>query len=316
MGRRRANQGSPNAGKPKLPDPVLEVFSVAPESISVPELFKIVEGFSQERRKQLERLNKAQEAINEVYNSFTVEQRVRFFSMLYDRFAERYDEHMGVETKHYPAIRRVMVFAMPYLRLPILDLTAGTGEPLKYAIEYMDASKALREAGIPLTERISPHLAPDSPVQTDLTYQIHANEVSHRMLENAERKLSGFGKVGFTDYSALTLPDHLKGKFSTVICSQTFHLIADEDKTRLVISIREALRPGGFAVIMEEDPFRITPTAPIEAVSLFLRSVVRPIKPDALIGRFEVNGFTKLEERAVAPIDSEHSMRLHIFQKN
>ncbi len=238
--------------------------------------------------------------IGKIYSSFSLADRVRFFSMLYDAFAERYDEHMGVETNHYGAIKRLMGFADPHLRLPLLDITAGTGEPLRYALERVALGKKMREVSLPT----------DMPLQ-DSGLAI-ANEISPKMLERARAKLSG---VEFVSHSAYELP--FGERFSTVLCSQTFHLIADEDKVRLVRSIHGSLLPGGIAIIIEEDPFRISQTEPIEAVSLFLRAIVRPIKhPGKLIGYFTTNGFVKLEDRAVVPIDSEHVMRLHLFRKS
>ncbi len=270
-------------------------------SVSAEELFVRVNEFAIEKRKHRETIAEAQAAINKIYSSFPPDERVHFFSMLYDRFAERYDEHMGVETRHYQAIERVLQYASPFIYCPILDITAGTGEPLRYALEILEMGKKMRALGL------------RTAVQEQASSLIVANEISQKMLEKARAKLDG---VQFTGNSAYDLPDTYRGRFATVICSQTFHLISDEDKPRLVRSIKDSLAPGGIAVVIEEDPFRISQTAPIEAVSLFLRAIVRPIRPDALIGRFEVSGFTKLEERAVAPIDSEHVMRLHLFRKN
>ena len=266
--------------------------------LSVDALFEVTIQFANEKREHHELILKAERAINEIYGRFEESQRVRFLSKLYDKFAERYDIHMGSETGHYRAIKRVLGYAEPYLELPIIDLSAGTGEPMMFALENM-GSKGFRGA------------------DNGLTYQIHVNEISAKMLGIAECKLGRVPKVGFTDYSALDLPEHLKGRFRTVLCSQTFHIISEEDKLRYVSAIREALVTGGHAIVMEEDPFRITPTPSIEPVSLFLRSVVAPIKHrGTLIAYFENNGFTRLEDRAVSPIDAEHSMRLHIFEKS
>ncbi len=261
--------------------------------------FDLVNDYAAEKRKERKGLEEEQRFIRRAYDSFSLPERVRFFSMLYDAFSERYDEHMGVETNHYGAIRRLMGFAAPYLRLPLLDVTAGTGEPLKYALERIKLGRRMAELGLP----------GDVPAQESALAV--ANEISPKMLGIAKQKLQG---VEFASHSAYDLP--YGERFRTVLCSQTFHIIADEDKPRLVRSIHGALLPGGIAIIMEEDPFRISQTAPIEAVSLFLRAIVRPIKPQALIGLFEVTNFEKLEERAVSPIDSEHSMRLHIFRKS
>ena len=121
----------------------------------------------------------------------------------------------------------------------------------------------------------------------------------------------------FTDFDAYELPEHLCGQFKTALCSQTFHLIADKDKTRLVKSLHKALEPGGIAVVIEEDPFVVSSTPYIEGVSIFISSVAAPIRHvEDFIGLFESMDFQKLEARAVWPIDEKHSMRLHLFQKN
>jgi len=251
---------------------------------------------------------KAQNAIEEIYQRYSPAQRVSFFAMLYDRFSESYDSHMH-ETGHYRAIRRSMQFAMPYLRPPILDLTAGTGEPLMYALEFMEACGGLRKGPLDM-------LVPKFGAQeVSLEHTAFANEISGMMLAKARLKLAG-RDVGFTSNNAYELPEGLNGKFNTVLCAQTFHLISDEDKGKLVRSMREALAPGGIAIVLEEDPFRITQSIYIDSLSLFLRAVVRPVKPDILVGRFEVGGLTKLEDSAASPIDSEHAMRLHIFSNN
>ncbi len=289
-----------------LRDPLAELINLGQRSepVSIDKLFGLVQGFSLEKRKEREKLAEAQEFIFRAYNRFSPSQRVKFFSMLYDRFAERYDEHMGIETNHYQAIKRVMWYAAPYIRFPLLDITAGTGEPLKYALEIAQISKRIRQL-----ELETPYLAPNG--RGSLAY---ANEISPNMLAKAKEKLER--KARYTSHSAYSLPQEWREKFKTVLCSQTFHIISDKDKPRLVASIRDALTPDGTAIIIEEDPFKISQTPPIEAVSLFLRSVVSPIKNyGTLIAYFENAGLERLEERAVSPIDEEHSMRLHMFTK-
>ncbi len=244
-----------------------------------------------------------------VYNGFTLSKRAQFFSMLYDLFSERYDEHMH-STGHFQAIKMAMLYAMPYLRTPMLDLTSGTGEPLKYAIEFVGS-------GIPLLRPPLDVLAPPSgPLMTEFGNVYYANEISPKMRGISESKLAGLGEVRFTGHNAMKLPKELKGRFATVLCSQTFHLISDDDKTRLVRSIRESLVRGGVAVVIEEDPFKITQTIEIEPVSLLLRAVVCPIGyPEKLDVYFVTNGFSRLAFSATAPIDAEHNMILHLFEK-
>jgi SAM-dependent methyltransferase len=311
MGGRRFRETTGGGGrKPPIPGPLEELIMLAESKKPVSEerLFGFLGEFGKERRKYREALSQAERKIFQIYSHFTPAQRVNFFAMLYDRFAENYDSHMGIETRHYEAIRRTLMFAMPHLRAPILDLTAGTGEPLMYALEFMEAGRSLHEGAL---GRYAP---PTHLYSLDLEYPAFANEISPKMLGRARAKLAG-RDVGFLSGNAYELPLELRGRFSTVLCAQTFHLISDDDKTRLVRSIRDALAPGGVAVVLEEDPFRITQTDYIEPLSLFLRAIVRPVKPDILIGRFEVGGFSKIDETASAAIDSEHVMRLHLFSK-
>ncbi|VVC03324.1 Uncharacterised protein [Candidatus Bilamarchaeum dharawalense] len=281
----------------ELPRPIAELLK---GKVSVGRLFELVNEFAVEKRKRDLVIERAQVAIKQVYDGFTPEERVRFFAMLYDQFSDRYDEHMGIETRHYQAIEAVMQYAAPFLRMPMVDLTAGTGEPMKYAMGIIERSERKRELKI-----VEPLMA---PVQD--SDEVAINEISERMLAKAWAKLGK--KVAHLNGSAYDFS--LKG-FRTVLCSQTFHLIKDEDKPRLVRAIHHALVPGGVAVVMEEDPFRISPTAPIESVALFIRAIAMPVSPQHLIGYFTANGFTKLQERAVAPIDEFHSMRLHLFEK-
>ncbi|MFH1785938.1 MAG: class I SAM-dependent methyltransferase [Candidatus Micrarchaeota archaeon] len=285
----------------RLPRPILELLAADPRTVSVPNLFRLVNEFAVEKRKRDIVIEKAQAAIKQIYDSFNLAQRVRFFAMLYDQFSDRYDQHMGIETRHYQAIRTVLQYAAPFLRTPIVDLTAGTGEPMRYVQEILERSRIMRAAGIDHAL-----LAPEQEIQP-----VHINEVSPKMLEKAREKLGI--DIRHTNMSAY---DFSIGGFRTVVCSQTFHLISNDDKPRMVRAIKDALVTGGIAVVIEEDPFRISPVLPLD-IALFLDAIVRPLKhPGELIGHFITNGFTKLEERAVAPIDEFHSMRLHLFVKN
>jgi len=316
MGGRRAqlagNRTRTNGkfGEPSL-DSLKELIALADQKteVSLERFFSLVIGFGIERRKHHKLLGEAEEYIHAAYNRFSPENRVRFFAMLYDMFADGYDLHM-LTTGHYQAVRRVLGFAAPHIRFPILDITAGTGEPLKYVMESCAAASEVREAAH-LLSRADELLAilPGDAAQPGLFF---ANEISQKMLAEGQKKISG---VVFTNHSAYDLPAEYAGKFPTVLCANTFHLVSDEDKTRLVLAIKNALAPEGKAVIIEEYPFRISPTPQIEPISMFLRAVAVPIKQGTLISYFETNGFTDLEEKASAPIDSEHKMWVHIFRK-
>ena len=216
------------------------------------------------------------------------------------------------DTGHYQAINQVLWYACPRIRTPLLDITAGTGEPLKYVLGWIEHARELR-CTIPRMDELISRLPHDKSI-FDHDCPTYANEISQRMLYIARGKLSNH-RVVFTHHSAYDLPEDMAGGFNTVLCSQTFHLIPEEDKMRLVKSIHRALADDGIAIVIEEDPFRISPTPQIEPVSLFLRSIVCPVKIRTLIAYFETNGFTPLVETAVAPIDSEHAMHLHMFRK-
>jgi ubiquinone/menaquinone biosynthesis C-methylase UbiE len=288
-------------------DPLLDLRELGERGATVSGLFTAVDRFCDEKREQSGRLREAERAIGQAYLDLPPRRRARFFSALYDRFSDGYDQHMA-ETGHYAAIRRCLQYAMPFLSTPMIDLTTGTGEVLSYALEFSAQANALGRQGL---EMLALRNACGRPIFPQAAY---ANEISAKMLEKAHGKMDE-RVVTFASHDALALPAGLAGMFGTALCSQTFHIISDEDKGKLVHSMRRALAPGGFAVVLEEDPFRITQSVYIEALSLFLRAVVRPIKPGTLIALFETNGFSKLEDSAIAPIDSEHSMRVHIFQK-
>ena len=272
------------------------------EEVDAEGLFRIVGEFLDQQRSHHAQLAVMETCIWDAYERFTPAERVKFFSILYDRFSERYDTHMGEQTGHYAAIERLLWFAAPRLEFPMLDITAGTGEPLSYALHITKAGLH----GFP-DQRWRPPLPPEPDGA------VFANEISGKMLGTAKRKLRSLPDEAFMNGSAYDVP--LEG-MATVLCSQTFHLIPDEDKMRLVQAIHRSLRKGGTAIVMEEDPFRISPTPSIEEVSMFLRAVVKPIKHRGkLQGLFATNGFVNLEERAAFPIDPHHIMRLHLFQK-
>ncbi|MBN1170433.1 class I SAM-dependent methyltransferase [Candidatus Micrarchaeota archaeon] len=258
------------------------------EPIPMPVFFNTIRSFSKEKRKHHQSIQEKEHEILEVYGGFSQHDRVEFFSMLYDDFAANYDRHMGTETGHYESIKKVLGFAAHMIKLPMIDITAGTGEPLKHAIEMIWQKRTMR-----------------SPSE-----RIVANEISDKMAEQAKRKHS---EVEFTAHNALDLP--WEAEFSTVLCSQTFHLISEEDKISLIRSIHRILAKNGIAIVIEEDPFRISETPSIEPVAMFLRAVAQPIKPRTLCAQFETSGFKNLEISAQYPIDEHHVMKVHLFEK-
>ncbi|MBD3209837.1 methyltransferase domain-containing protein, partial [Candidatus Micrarchaeota archaeon] len=263
--------------KKKFPGKLLENDNQENRTTGPENLFKAVKEFCNDRHAERDLLSEAEEAIRRIYGRYSEEERDEFFSRLYDEFSENYDQHMGVETGHYNAMRVLAFNAGAHLKAPVLDITAGTGELMAYVIDCMEIGDLFRESEfIRKKWGVFPQLESCMECDSSLSHLFFVNEISPRMLAKAEEKLQ-HRSVGYLQESAYELPKELREEFSTVVCSQTFHLIPDEDKVRLAVSIREALAPGGVAVVMEEDPFRITPTPQIEPISMFLRSVVSPI---------------------------------------
>ncbi len=268
-------------------------------------VFRKMQEFKADKREKQEHMRRQEMEVRREYEAFTPEERVMFFRMHYDEISDNYDWHMGVETNHYEAMGEVLWYAGQYLHAPLLDITAGTGELLLYVLELMEASRTLSSAG--LNGRLMSRF-PESDGGI-----VTANEISVRMLGKAREKLSWYD-VEYTNHDAYDLP--LERLYKTVLCSQTFHLINDEDKVRLVKAISRALESGGTAVIIEEDPFMISDSPYVGGMDMFLRAVACPIKHQGtLIAYFENDGFKYVEHSAHHAIDSKHSMWVHIFER-
>lgn len=302
--RKKKGGGSGDEPPRRFPPPLIECKSKE----RIEKLFKESIAVSRQEREQWEKLKKRKGNIFAEYKDFSPHERAFFFSLLYDQFAETYDAHMGHETRHFEAMREVLSYAARYLRAPILDITAGTGEMLSYALALAGAGNSLRSHDMKPEERVACMLLPEMGHGS-----VVANEISPKMLEIARRKLRRYD-VAYTTYNALGLPENWQ--FRTVLCSQTMHLLDDKDKKGFVESIHRALAPGGRAIVIEEDPFYVTQSPAIDGVGLFIRAVACPMKTDAMLGMFEVNGFEHLERRAAERIDENHVMRVHIFQKS
>lgn len=300
---RRKQLRAGKSAKPGLPEPALDFvtsidrlvrFSKESDVVSLSRFVELVDAFAKERRGFSESLLGCEKTIGDAYRRLSSEQRVQCFRILYDRFSENYDKHME-KTGHFAAIAKVMAHAAPFIRFPIMDLTAGTGEPMAYAICQ------------------SPDHAKRFSMRRSMAY---LNEISPRMLDKAKDKLQGAGSIRFTAYDAFSLPSHLRGRFRSVLCSQTLHLISDKDKPRLVRSMFNALGMGGTAIVIEEDPFTVSPTPEIDGISVFIGSIASPISnPERIRGLFTPFGFQKIEAGASWPIDQHHAMRLHVFKK-
>jgi len=296
----------------QLPEPLVderqalaELSSIANgrSKLSLDRFFELGAFFAAQKAKHGKEIEEREASILRAYEGFSEAERVEFFSMLYDRFADSYDRHMGEETGHFDAMKKALEFAGPFIRRPLLDITCGTGELLSHTLGLME-----------LFEKLRMRMINGSLVRTPGGDEgaIVANEISAKMLEIAQRKMPG-DRVAFTRLNAMDLP--VNWQFATVICSQTMHIISEEDKTRMVRSMHRVLSRGGVAIVIEEDPFLISPSSSIEGIELFLRAVAKPVTKSALIGYFESAGFRNTGHSATCPIDSKHVMGLHIFEK-
>ncbi len=244
------------------------------KKLSPGELVHKVKVFCREKREHHELIRSKEDEIKTKYENFDQQTRAEFFSILYDEFSENYDRHMGIETGHYAAMRRLLEFVRSEIRFPLLDITAGTGE----AVSMFDGETV-------------------------------ANEISSRMRKISEAKSSAI----HTSHNAIDVP--FISRFNTVLCSQTMHIVNDDDKAGIIRAIGRSLKSGGLAISIEEDPFRITETPSIEPISMFIRAVSCPVKPRKLIALFETAEFKHLELSAQVPIDEHHNMKIHLFRK-
>ncbi|MBU0591263.1 class I SAM-dependent methyltransferase [Candidatus Micrarchaeota archaeon] len=270
-----------------LPEPLIEFKRLVGSGCPVSDLFSATEQLGRELKKELEKIGQLERDIRGAYNLMSAPDRAAFLSMIYSRFAENYDRHMGIETGHYQAMRFVLRYAHMVHRFgfPLLDVTAGTGELIRYAME-LDNGNGL----------------------------ICANDLSEKMLAKAKEKL-GNGRVFFHNHDACCFPDEWEGKFRTVLLSQTLNLLTDEDKIRLITSVKKVMDDGGKVIVIEEDPFGVTQTDAIQSVAMFIRGVGEPITPSELNAFFVTSGFTRYPEHAVAEIDGNHNMKVYIFTR-
>lgn len=174
----------------------------------------------------------------------------------YDKFSENYDAYM-TETGHYGAIRKAITNIVSgdreHFRFPILDLTAGTGVPLKYLLAEIFKKGRKKRAQLIGKKRTGVPL-------------VWINDISNRMVLKAKELFKGYKRKGLTranmkltNHSYYDFPElypHLEGKFGTVLVAQTFHVVSE--KNALADVIDWALAPTGAVLLVEEFPWRIS----------------------------------------------------------
>ncbi len=375
--RSRALQALPESNTPSSQPPVSQNEA---EHESVSGMIRSTQRYLEECKKEARKIRPVRKSIKRwLAREWNTQERTEAFAEIYDIFSATIDEHMAQRTGgypgHYGAIRRCLANAKRHLRLPIADLTAGTGEPIRYAIQeiqktyfavlgfaslYPDASlhhddetgvwtkvKKTARKDLDLTEQERmiltllgdsfthdiEHMAPadlneegtgmEAEPFDDDGHLVLINEVSRLSLEKARSKLKPYERdlgVLFSNRSAYELPKEYYGRFRTVLSGQIFHLLREEDRLEMIRAMREMLEIGGMAIVIEEDPFRITNSASIsQFIRLYIESFASsPIQDKGdLIGLFTSNGFRlhALSERFSVPIDQFHRMRLYEFEK-
>ncbi len=349
-----ANDDTPsNLPKAYVPRPT-------PPSIRAGELLRLGMKYA---RRVLERQGQIEDMRSDFAEKFRAmepTEREDIYRWVYDTFQQdgKYDRHMQNAEPgylgHYGAIRRTMLLQSRYLRMPMMDLSAGTGEPILYALNtialpriigesmaaHYTAREGMRAEDVsPAADNVGRIMEEISRLHADIEFLfsqlpsrrqpqpidreghvVVVNELSQAMLESAKLKLSSnplFPFIEFTNHSAYDMPSRYAGVFRTTLCCQTFNLLQPDDKIRMINAIGRSLVPRGIAMVIEEDKFEITPTTDIEDVGFFLSAMSCPIGKDALIASFENNGFRHIRSTAEEPVDSRplHVMKCHIFLK-
>jgi SAM-dependent methyltransferase len=111
----------------------------------------------------------------------------------------------------------------------VLDAGCGTGEHVLLVAE----------------QQVSEHGAGEHGAAEPMGIDISPTAIGRARAKAADRGLSARFEVGDAlDLGALGL------QFDTVIDSGLLHVFGDEDRTRYVISLATALRPGGYLYLM------------------------------------------------------------------
>jgi len=288
--------------------------------------------------------------IRRMYNSLTEEGREAFWKETYDLFAEKgYKEYME-RSGHNKAIRKTLPVSLEYINFPCLFLAAGDAEIASFVLQLKDMPKDLgillnqykliQESNprcpfldAELAKKIRGTIELNFPPAQDriyfnelAEYKVMINDISDKMLAIARENLKAYKNVFYGNFSATRLPEELEGRFMTVMVSQFLHLPSMKDKMNIIKSIYRALKPGGVAVIVEEEEFKISKGLSIDKISLRLRAVACPIKNKSelvsMFTRFEdrdgtLIGFEFMEIGAKWPVDKQpkHVMRSYLFRK-
>lgn len=156
----------------------------------------------------------------EIYRYEGVHIGSRLQAWLYDRWAEKYDQHkkdgqlQDVEMLARPLLSKLSNVPAPF----ILDVATGTGR-LPFAVTSLPEFKG----------------------------RVIALDISHGMLKQAAKKLSPYRKcVELMQYDAFPLP-FPDETFDVVSCVETLELIGE--KQAAVMELARVLRPGGILLI-------------------------------------------------------------------
>ncbi len=277
----------------------------------------------------LQNVEDAKAEIKRLFDAWDEDEQEQVIKEWYNIFSENYDEHMET-TGHYDAIRRLIKkeVCVRQFQFPVMDISAGTGVSIYHFLEEHARQHFKKGRSIKLIS--------EGKYGGSLVY---VNDLSGNMIERAKERLKplepgllceieklSWGNafpIMYKTYSFRRLHSSLKGKFGTVLVSQTFHIVTPEDKKRLAKAIDWVLAPGGRVVLIEEFAWRAR-THPSQAPSTILKfidSIATPLKRKSdLISIFKNLEGQEYEmvARSIEPIDKvnqDHEMTITILRK-
>ncbi len=213
------------------------------------------------RQAEEENIEETRREMRATLTACTPKERDIWLRELYDEFSKKYDCYME-KTGHYDAMRQLisgiiaslMRKSRELVRLPILDLTAGTGAPLEFLLREIN-KRYKKKSKFRVLD-----------VKGNKKPLVWVNDLSGGMIAKARERFSrlglkkirmsdiGFSKLSFREFKE-SYPG-LEGAFGTVLIAQTFHITPDKEMLAEVAGW--ALAPGGLVMVFEEFPWRVS----------------------------------------------------------
>ncbi|NYZ76814.1 class I SAM-dependent methyltransferase [Candidatus Micrarchaeota archaeon] len=293
--------------------------------------------------RRLRSVDEQRASIRAFFDRLSYEDQELVFKHVYNVFSEKYDLHME-DTGHYPAIKRLITkeISVHHFRFPILDMSAGTGVPIKYLL--LELNRQLITEGRSI-EFITPEEQPSN------ICPVYVNDLSEKMLDRSKQRMTTeFDRelhketeelslivppildsnerlrISYMNHSFRSLQQRhsrLKEKIGTILVSQTFHIVSPQDKEQLASTIDWALAPGGRVIILEEFAWRARTHSSHQFLPVlkFIESIATPLPRKAdIISKFKDSEGRPYDmvARSTERIDTlyrDHEMTITILQK-